>query len=195
MEFLIVRATDAGFGGAVVCRQGGEQGRKARFAVGKQAQEPARGIQRIVKAVVLVSKEDMPRHFAGKHGACFAHAGFNQRVACFCEFGSTAKARYFIYKYLRALYLDQAGGVRVLREYLAPEKGHQLIAPDDVTSVVDHADAVAVSVKANAKVGVSLKHLGTQVLEVLCFGGVGFVVREVAVGGEVERDIVDAKGV
>src|SRR5688572_5424470 len=54
----------------------------------------------------------------------------------------------------------------------------EIIAPDDLTFVVDYANAVGVSVERNANVGTILFHSGNQSFDILWNRRVGVMIRK-----------------
>src|SRR5690606_42096350 len=65
----------------------------------------------------------------------------------------------------------------------------QLIAPNDAPLAVDRADPVAVAVEGDAEIEVLFGDQPAQVLQVFRDGGIGMMVREIAVHFGIEREM------
>ena len=93
----------------------------------------------------------------------------------------------------RALDLEDDGSARLFLEDLAGQHERQDVAHDHAAQVVHDADAIGVTVEADADVGSRLQHLGLQGHQVLLHRRVGMVVGEVAVHFAEERDDLAAQ--
>ena len=184
---------DAGFGGAVVAGSVGQEGRQGPIGMGKEAEQAAGGVEGIVVAVVFVGKEHVTRHFAGEDGADLAHTGFNEGMAGAGEFGPAAETLYFVYQGLRAFYFYQGNSTGVLGQDLAPEEDHELVSPKDVALIVYGAEAVAVAIEAEAKIGPLLLYQSNEVLKMSGLDGIGRVVRKGGVGSAVQGQDLTAQ--
>ena len=94
----------------------------------------------------------------------------------------------------RAFHVEDDGPTRLFFEGFAGVEDHVHVGPQDVAVVVNHAQAVAVAINADAHVRALLLDLGYQVNYVLLFQRVGQVVGEIAVRLDIDAGHVAAEG-
>ncbi len=82
---------------------------------------------------------------------------------------------------LGALDLKDDGSSRSAGENLAGEEDQKLIPPDDVTTLVNNTQAIAIAIISHPQVSLFLQHLGDQICQVCRHGGVGVVIGKSAV--------------
>src|SRR5690606_7714694 len=77
--------------------------------------------------------------------------------------------------------VEDDGGARLTRKYVACVKNQLAVGPDDLPGFGDHADTVRVAVESQAQLTVRCHDMADQVLQVVRIGGIGVVIGEVAV--------------
>ncbi len=121
--------------------------------------------------------------------ACvFLHLRLDERVARLPHDRLAAVLRDVVVERLRALHLADDRRARLLLQHRAREEDHQLVAPEDVALVVDHADAIGVAVVGDARPRPSSPSPpSTRSSEVLLDRRIRVVVREAPVHLAEER--------
>ena len=153
--------------------------------------QAAGGVESVVVAAIAIAEKHVAGHFARQLGVLFLHFGFDERVAGLVHDAVAAEFRDLVVHHLRAFHFADEGGAGLALQDLARVDEQQQIAVDDVAVFVDCADAVRVAVEGQAELGAGFADFGDQVREIGGDGGIGVMVREVAVHLEEQFGGVD----
>src|SRR4051812_35023282 len=180
-ELLLLRKVEADLGRGVHLGHAVEHLGQLAPVARHQLEQARRRVDAVVEAVIAVLEEDVPAHLPREERVLLFHLGLDERVPGLPHDGAAAALLDVVVERLRALHLADDGRAGPVREHVAREEDHQLIAPEDLAVLVHRAHAVGVAVPGDTQIRLCFQHLTLQVVQVLFHGRIGMVIGEGAV--------------
>jgi hypothetical protein len=162
---------------------------KALAAAGKDAEQPHRRVNRVVKPVIAVGEEDVAAHLAGERRAGLGELRLDRRMPGRQHQRPSAELGDLVEENLARLDVGEDLRARDARQDIAREHDHQLVAPENAAARVDDADAIAVAVKGDAEFAAVVAHRLLELNEIFRNGRVGVMGREISVDFRIDEDV------
>ena len=128
-----------------------------------RADQPDRGILRVVEAVEIVREEDVARHLARQRRAGFLHLGLDQAVPGLPHQRRAAEFGDAVVQRLAGLHVGDDRRAGQFLEHRFGQNGQNLVAPDHAALAVDRADPVAVAVESQSEIELLLRDERLQI--------------------------------
>src|SRR6266481_6451920 len=193
-ELLVVGAFDPDFGGGNEAGNVSQQIPDAFPRICDDAKQPRRSVERVIESIKSLGEEHVPGHLACNRRAGLVHLPLDERVARLPHDGDSACLLNRLRQCLGCLHVENdCLALPRARQYVARIDDQDVVPPDYLAGVVDHADAVRVAIERNADVGVVLFHGGDQILDVFWDSGIRVVIRKRAVALAVQKARLDAE--
>jgi len=91
---------------------------------------------------------------------------------------------------LAGLHVGDDGATRMVLEHITREQHEDLVAPENLALVIDHADTIRVTVEGDAQIGLVLPYGSDDLFKVLGDGGVRVMRREIPVDFIIQNDVL-----
>src|SRR5215210_5243003 len=193
-ELLVIRAFDPDLRRGNKARHVSEQLADCFSGVGQDVEEARSPVKRVVEAIKSFGEEHVARHLPSNRRVSLVHLLFDQGVSGLPHHRNSASFLDGLCQRLGSLDVkhDRLALART-RQYIARIDDEEIIAPDDLALLVDHADAVRVSIDCDPDVGTIFLHGCNQGLDVLGDRRVGVMIRKGSVALAVKTPRLDAK--
>ena len=130
-------------------------------------EQTRRAVQGVVEAVKPLGEEHVARHLASYRCVGLVHLLLDQRVASLPHHRYTTSFLDRLGKCLRCFDVeDDRLTLARARQDLARVDDKQIVTPDNLASIVDHANAIGVAIEGDANVGTIFLYRGDQILKV-----------------------------
>jgi len=144
-------------------------------------------------AVEPVSKEDVAGHLARERAADLALLAPEERIAGFPHQRNAAVRRDVVIERLACLDVSDNRAAWKRCQHIPGQQSQDLIAPENPTFTVHHADPVAVAVEGDAEIALLGQNRRLQLSQVLRHGGIGMVRGKIAVDRRIEQGVPPGK--
>src|SRR6266550_2843879 len=162
--------------------------------IGDDAKQPRRSVKRVIESIKSLGEEHVPGHLARNRRVGLVHLLLDERVARLPHDGDSACLLDGFRQCLGCLHVENdCLALPRARQHVARIDDQDVIPPNYLAGVVDHADAVRVAIERNADVGVVPLHGGDEILDVLRDSGIRVVIRKRAVALAEQKARFDAE--
>src|SRR5690606_41442446 len=126
----------------------------------------------VVEAEPALLEESVPAHLAGQRSTGFGQFRLDERMPGLRHQRRAAGFADGTRHVTAAFDVEDDGGARLTRKYVACVKNQLAVGPDDLPGFGDHADTVRVAVESQAQLTVRCHDMADQVLQAVRIGEV-----------------------